>query len=170
MVNETQIDAMANVLRKLQESTNNAAQDIVTESKHTPELGFAVEVKRTQEGVSVSHYAIVAEKKAAALGFVKNFYHVIDTNTNEQIYKDLGLFESAMGIVKHLLYTNNIQRIERLVEFDASYVGHLIEAFGYKKKMKQLNESSVRYDIIAAKYTNARDKLDSAKMCILKAL
>lgn len=162
--------AMADVLRKLQEATGNAAQELVTDSKENPSLGFALEAQRTETGVSVSRYEIKTEKKTVQEGLVKTFYHVVDNTTGKTIHRDVGLFETAMGIVKHRLYTKNENKLRRLVDLDREYVGAMMETYGYKKRMSRLDESTVQYDVAAAKYSNAKERLTAIKMKILKAL
>lgn len=166
-----QTDAMADILRKLESSTQSAAETIVTESKRNPDLGFAVNASREVSGaVSVARYEIVPEKKTVSESFNKTFYSVVDNKTGQVLYNDLGLFESAMGIVKHMAFTGKQSKIDRLVELDTAYVGHMVETYGYKKKMSRLNESSVQYDVTSAKYSNSKEKMAGAKLRILKAL
>lgn len=162
--------AMADVLRKLQAATGEAAREVVTESKKKPDLGVALQAQRTDTGVTVSRYDIRSEKKTVQEGLVKTFYHVVDNKTGMEIHTDLGLFESAMGVVKHLLYTKDENKMRRLIDLDQEYVGAMMETYGYKKRMTRLDESSVQYDVASAKYSNARNKLSAAKVKILKAL
>lgn len=170
MVDQAQVNAMADVLRKLEGNAGSAAQEIVTESKRNPDLGFAVEAQRTELGVSVSRYDIRTEKKTVSEGLKKTFYHVVDNRTGEMVAEDLGLFESAMGIVKHLLYTKKTNAVDELIQLDTAYVGNMMETYGLKRRMKRLDESTAQYDVAAAKYSQSRQKLSAAKMNILKAL
>lgn len=170
MVDQAQVNAMADVLRKLESGTGSAAKDIVTESRRKPELGFAVEAERTETGVTVSRFDIRTEKKTVSEGLKKTFYHVVDNRTGEMVAEDLGLFESAMGIVKHLLYTKKENAAQELIRLDAAYVGNMVETYGLKKRMSRLDESTTQYDVAAAKYSQSRQKLSKAKMNILKAL
>jgi hypothetical protein len=163
-------NAMAEVLRKLQNVTKNTVTTVVTEGMDKPDFNVAVNTTRTKSGVSISRYDIQTEKKLVQEGLKKTFYRIIDNRTDKLIYEDLGLFESAMGIVKHMLYTHNTQRIERLIELDQEYVGAIMETYGYKQRMRRLNESSVQYDVAAAKYSKSRTKMATTKMKILKAL
>lgn len=163
-------NAMADVLRKLQNVTKSAVTTVVTEGMDNPDFNVAVNTTRTKSGVSISRYDIQTEKKLVQEGLKKTFYRIIDNKTGELIYEDLGLFESAMGIVKHMLYTHNTQRIERLIELDQEYVGAIMETYSYKQRMRRLNESSVQFDVAAAKYSKSRTKMATTKMKILKAL
>jgi hypothetical protein len=162
--------AMADVLRKLQAVSGNVAQTVVTESKVTPELGVAVQAKRTENGVSVSRYDIRTDKKQVQEGIGKTFYQIVDNRNGRVVYDDLGLFETAMGVVKHLLYTKDENRLNRLLDLDREYVGAMMELYSCKSRLKRLNENSVQYDVTTAKYSNARTRLSAAKIKILKAL
>lgn len=166
----SEVDAMGDVLRRLQEATGVFSQEIVTESKKNPDLGVAVQAQRTETGVSVSRYDIRTEKKTVQEGLKKTFYAIVDNRTGETVYEDLGLFESAMGVVKHLLYTGDEVKMKRLLQLDQEYVGAMMETYGYKNRLQRLDESSVQYDVASAKYSNAKTKLSAAKMKILKAL
>ena len=170
MVNQADINSMADLMRKLDTGSKSAAQSVVTESRITPDLGVAIELKRTETGVTVSRYDIKTTKRTIQEGLKKTFYSVIDNRTGDVVYDELGLFESAMGIVKHLLYTNNIQKVERILELDLAYTSTMVETFGYKHRMKHLNESTTQHDVAAAKYSNARTKLSSIKLKLLKSL
>lgn len=165
-----QTDAMADVLRKLQAATGDAAREIVTESETDYDLDMAWQTERTEDGVTISRYAIRTEKKTLGEGLKKTFYHVIDNETNEIVHEDLGLFETAMGMVKHMLYTHNTEKMNRLISLDQDYINSVVEMHGYKSRLKRLDESSTKYDVASAKYSNAKTRLQATKMKILKAL
>ncbi len=165
-----EVGAMHDVLAKLQEATNGAAYDVVTEGQRNPNLATAVNTTRTETGVSISRYDIRTEKKTVQEGLTKTFYSVIDNKTGMVVYDDLGLFESAMGIVKHMLYTRDDNKLQRVLDLDQEYVGAMMETYGYKQRLRRLDESSVQFDVTSAKYSNSRSKLSAAKMKILKAL
>jgi hypothetical protein len=167
---QDETNAMADVLRKLHAATNDAAKDLVTESKTNHDLDMAVKTRRTETGVSVSRFDIRTERKTVQEGLTKTFYSVIDNKTNNVIYDNLGLFESAMGIVKHKLYKTDEQKVQRILDLDQEYVGAVMETYRYKKKLTRLTESSVQHDVTSAKYSNARSKVGTVKMRLLKAL
>jgi len=162
--------AMHDVLAKLQEATNGAAYEMVNESQQDLELATAVNTQRNEQGVSVSRYDIRTEKKTVSEGLKKTFYYVVDNQTGRIVHDDLGLFESAMGIVKHMLYTKKQNKIDRIVELDQAYVGYVVETYGYKTRLTRLDESEVQYDVASAKYSNSKSKMQQAKMLLLKAL
>lgn len=163
-----QTDAMADVLRKFKTATSDSVTDLVNESRHDQELDMAINTTRTHNGVTVSKFDIVTERKDMGNGLAKTFYNVIDNDTGEKVYSNLALFESAMGLVKHELYTNNYQKIQRLVSLDQEYVGLVLELLSYKQKLKTLTEDTVKFDVTSAKYSNVKEKLKIAKKKILQ--
>lgn len=162
--------AMADVLRKLKDVTDRAVNSVVSDHKHDSVLEMAVNTTKTIAGVSVAQYEITTAKKQLVEGVIKTFYNIVDTGTQEVLYKDLALFESAMGIVKNLLYVHNPDKVTHLANLDAAYMGCLIETYAHKQKLKQLNENSVKFDVVTAKYSNSMTKMKMAKMQILKSL
>jgi len=165
-----QTDAMADVMRKLQAATGEAAYEMVAESASDADLGVAINTTRTEAGVSVSRYDIRATKKTVQEGINKTFYNITDNKTGTMLYDDLGLFETAMGVVKHTLFTKDENKVRRLLSLDQEYVGAVMEVYGLKNRLQRLDESSVQYDVASAKYSNSRTKLSAAKMKLLKAL
>lgn len=170
MPTRKEIDEMAKILAKLENATSTATQEMVTESAVNPESGLAVSTQRTQNGVTISKFDIQTDKKTVAEGLTKTFYQIVDNQTGEIIARDLGLFESAMGIVKHLLYTKKTNKAKDLIDLDGAYVGALIESYQHKKRMSRLDESTVAYDVTAAKYSQSKQRVGAAKVKILKAL
>jgi hypothetical protein len=165
-----QTSAMADVLRKLQAVSATTTQELVTESKRDPILSAAVNTVRSNSVVSVARYDIQTKKKTVQEGLTKTFYYVVDNKTKKIIHRDLGLFETAMGIVKHMLYTGNESRINILLNLDQEYVGAMMETYSHKTRLKRLDESTIQYDVTSAKYSNSKQKVQAAKMKLLKAL
>jgi len=162
--------AMHDVLARLQEATGVFSETIVSESKKNPDLGVAINTQRTDNGVSVSRYDIRTEKKPMQEGIKKTFYYIVDNRTGEMVHEDLGLFETAMGVVKHMLFTEDERKVKRILDLDQEYVGAMMEIYSHKQRLARLDESEVQYDVITAKYSNAKTKLGAAKLKLLKAL
>jgi hypothetical protein len=168
--NNPDIAAMADVMRRLQDVSNTVVSRVVTESKENKELETAVNMTRTLHGVTVSRYDIRTEKKTVQEGLSKTFYYIVDNNSGDTIHSDLGMFESAMGVVKHKLYTQDDSKVQRILDLDQEYVGAMMETYGYKSRINRLNEGSTQFDVTSAKYSNSRTKLGMAKLKLLKAL
>lgn len=160
------ITAMATILEKLQTATNHT---ITEYAKTDVNLQMAIATEPTENGVTISRYDIRTEKQAVAEGFMKTMYHIIDNRTGNIIYDEICMFESAMGVVKQLL-TNAPSKLDRIIELDRRYLGHMIESYSHKRKLRTLTEGSRTHDVSSAKYTMSRDKLATVKMKLLKAL
>jgi hypothetical protein len=166
----TDIAEMADVMRKLQAVSETVVSRVVTAGQSNPALEAAVNMTRTSIGVTVSQYDIRTVKKTVQEGLSKTFYYIVDNNSGDTIHSDLGLFESAMGVVKHKLYTQDDSKVQRILDLDQEYVGAMMETYGYKSRINRLDEGSVQFDVTSAKYSNSRTKLGMTKLKLLKAL
>ena len=129
------------------------------------DLKVAMTQTITEQSITVQNYRIdiISEQFA---GREKNFYNVVDGK--EIIHSDLALFETAMGIVKGLLFDND-SKVNRLLELDNRYASSLQEAATYKMKCKTIVESS-KHDIAMAKQGAAVYKMKEIKKQIKSAL
>jgi hypothetical protein len=143
-----EVDEMYNILSKLNEATNAAATNVVKQSST---------VKSENDNVGIGGYHIVLNKQIVE-GFKKTYYTITQDGT--EIYENLALFESAMAIVKKLMFNKN--GIEKIVDYDNRYASVLLEAAQYKNRMKVITEG-VKYDIYVAKHTSAVDKMKNIK-------
>tara|TARA_R110000851_G_scaffold285078_1_gene438699 strand:+ start:405 stop:1004 length:600 start_codon:yes stop_codon:yes gene_type:complete len=162
--------AMADILRKLQKATSESAVELVTETTRNSNLGVAMHTTRTATGVAVARYNVDTEKKTVQEGLTKTFYNITDSGTGKIVHDNLGLFETAMGIVKHLLYTGNSDKVSRLIALDQEYIGAVMETYRHKSRLKRLDENAVQFDVTAAKYSNSKTTVQVTKMKLLKAL
>lgn len=160
------IAAMANILNKL----NEATEQVVTQHAPTDvDLRMAITTEPIENGVTISRYDIRTEKQMVAEGLQKTMYQVIDNRQGRVVYDELCLFESAMGIVKGLL-SKRTNKIDRIRDLDQHYLGHMIESYSHKRKLKTLMEDTSEHDVSSAKYTLSRDKMAATKMKLLKTL
>ena len=126
------------------------------------DLRVAMTQKTQENSVSVQQYRIdviqedFADKK-------KNFYNIYEHN--ELLYKDIALFESAMGIVKNLMRGRS-QSVKDIEKADLDYNNALYEVYMFKSKSKRPNNQ----DVMLAKLDHAQSKLSEAKSKILKRL
>ena len=97
-------------------------------------------------------------------GKQKRFYNVVDGN--KIIYRELGLFETAMGIVKNLMLGKS-SRVQELVTHDNSYMDNLYEVYMHNTRIKR---GTVNEDVAVAKLSKAKSKVAEAKSKILKRL
>lgn len=154
---------MYSILSKLQDATESATKKVIKETKNNPDLSAAT-FKENNINVN-GQYSIDIVKKKVAQGISKKFYNISDATGI--IYEDICLFESAMGIIKSLMDSNN--KLNGILELDGRYGSYLAEAAMYKVKVKTLKEGH-KQDIALAKQSNALSKMSSYKKQIKNLL
>lgn len=156
-------EGMLKILQKLDEATTQVTKEIVKESENDIELSA---INKKGDTVTVNNYEITMEKTTIVPGIRKTFYNIKDGD--KTIYSELALFETAMGIVKGLLFDNS-SKVERLLELDNRYASSLQEAATYKMKCKTIVEV-YKHDIAMAKQGAAVSKMKEIKKQIKSAL
>lgn len=159
--------AMADVLSKLEAATTSATQQIVESANVDTQM--AISTERTATGVDIAGYEVVIEKKTVDK-IVKNFYTIVEKSTGTALYSELGLFESAMSIVKRLMLDKGTDAIDRIVANDDQYTSALLESYDYKRRLKSKLITEAKADIYQAKYDAANEKMRMAKSKIIKTL
>ena len=148
-------------LHKVQDATDSAATNIVTESER-----FIESVNKATESVGIDKFNIVLEQHNIS-GYVKTYYTVAENGV--RIYENLALFESAMAIIKNELFKNDVNKSKAILEYDSRYASALEEAAKQKRRQKTLTES-IESDIAAAKHSVATEKMHKMKIAIKKLL
>ena len=148
-------------LHKVQDATDSAATNIVTESERLIES-----VNKATESVGIDKFNIVLEQHNIS-GYVKTYYTVAENGV--RIYENLALFESAMAIIKNELFKNDVNKSKAILEYDSRYASALEEAAKQKRRQKTLTES-IESDIAAAKHSVATEKMHKMKIAIKKLL
>lgn len=156
-------EGMLSILQKLDEATTQVTKEIVKESENDIELSA---LDKKGDTITVNDYQITMEKTTIVPGIRKTFYNIKEGN--EIIHKELALFETAMGIIKGLLFDND-SKVNRLLELDNRYASTLQEAATYKMKCKTIVES-YKHDIAMAKQGAAVSKMKEIKKQIKSAL
>lgn len=154
---------MLKILQKLDEATTQVTKDIVKESENDIELSA---LDKKGDTISVNDYQITMEKTYIVPGIKKTFYNIY--KGDQLLHKELALFETAMGIVKGLLFDKS-HKVEKLLELDNRYASTLQEAATYKLKCKTIVES-YKHDIAMAKQGAAVSKMKEIKKQIKSAL
>lgn len=151
-----EVDEMYNILSKLEEATNNAAEYIVVEEDEEINKNF---------GVGNLNIELI---DTTVSGYKKTYYNIVKDDII--IHKELALFETAMTIVKGYI-TENEKNIDKLLELDSRYDSNLLEAAGYKKRIRNLTESNAfKQDVYLAKHSTAIKKMRAIKAEIKKML
>ena len=154
---------MLEILQKLDEATTKVTKNIIKESRDDIELAA---MNKKGNSVRVEDYEVVLEKAQVVPGIKKTFYTI--KQGNKVIHEQLSLFETAMGVVKGLLFEID-SKVERLLDLDNRYVSALQEAATYKVKCRTINEQN-KIDIAMAKQGAAVSKMKDIKNQIKSAL
>jgi hypothetical protein len=153
---------------KLDFVTEKSVKSLVERSKTDAELAMAIATTRTETGVQIGEF-FIEKQEFDISGLKKNYYNIIDTEQDEVLYSELAMFESVMGIVKRLLTSNSTQKTDAIAKLDEEYDRNLLEAYGYKHRLKNTKDTMKR-DVYEAKYSNAMAKVKTTKHRILKTL
>jgi hypothetical protein len=128
------INAMADVLKKLDSVSSRIVDEMITESTHDAEIKTAISTIRNDQGVKVGLYQIMIKEDDKRLAG-KQYYSIYNTRTGDVIADDLSLYETALNVVKLMNnghYANSIS-VRKLFEHDDSYTAHRQDALRYKR-------------------------------------
>lgn len=167
---DSDIDAMKNILQKLQNVGNKTTKELIQESTTSREVKEALSTRRTKTGVSVGQYEIrvrVDESRKRSM----NYFDVIQSDTRVAIAKDLILYEAALILTKLLNRgeTINGTKVKRLLRLEETYYKHRVDAARYRVKNKQCikNGDYNRAEIFEHRYDDTRAKALQAKREII---
>lgn len=149
-VSSRDIQAMANVLEKFNQAVNQTHRELMQESVHDAHTAEALITERDAHNVRIGPYKIsvrMDEHRVAG----KQYYDVIHSATGDKLAHELSLYEAAHGLVKLLnsgKYINHPE-VRELLEAEATYTGHRIDAIRYHKmihvaeKQNQIHKVSI---------------------------
>lgn len=135
-VTTADINAMANVLEKLNKVSNEVVNEMIVESEYNPALEMELNTVKTDNSIKIGRYQIMIKEDANRLAG-KQYYSIYNTRTNDVIADDLSLYETALTVVKMLnsgKFANNPE-IRKLFDHDEAYTSHKQDAIRYKRSM-----------------------------------
>jgi hypothetical protein len=154
-----ELDKLSHAIDKQLRET---VDDLAKEALKDVELAIAMTQTVKENSVEVQNYRIdIVEHEFA--GRKKKFYNIIDTEINETLQEELGLFETALAMTKAYIL-GKVNTIAELETHDMEYCNALYEVYMHKSKT-HLSE-----DISLAKIDNATRKLKEAKQKIIRKL
>lgn len=151
---------MYNILHKLEEATKKAADKVILEAENDTSVLAAVATKENNNISINGDYNIELVQKYVIDGVKKKYYNIKDSEGNV-LYEDIALFESAMGIVKNLMFEKS-HKVDEIAKLDERYASYLTEAAIYKQR-SQTAKDVYRVDVAVAKQGNAVQKMGSIK-------
>jgi hypothetical protein len=157
------VNAMADVLTRLNSLSTGVVDTMLTESATMPEVQEALQIERNVDGVKVGRYQILVKEDQARLAG-KQFYSIYNSLTNDTIADDISLYETAISVVRLLNSGKfaNSSEVRKLFETDESYSSHRVDAIMFKRRLKTTKEISKR-DIYESRYQASLDRMMSAK-------
>lgn len=169
-VTQRDVQAMADVLKKLNGAISDVSANMVTESQYNNDLKEALVTSKNSDGVKIGAYQIKINQNDDRM-VNKQSFSVINKLSGETIAHELGLYEAAHGLVKLLNAGNFVNSIpiRELLESEAAYTSHKMDAIRYKRRMKkaQITKDS-SYDLYEARRQNSTDRAMIAKAKVKK--
>jgi hypothetical protein len=170
-VTRAEVDAMSQVLTRLNNVVGQVSTDILLESDKNPELAQALVTETTASGVKIGRYEIRINQDDSRL-VNKQHYSVVNKISGEVLAHELGLYEAAHGLVKMLnsgQYINS-QGVRELLEAEAAYTSHKMDAIRFKRRAKKslLEGKAHNNDLFEARREAAMDKAMAAKARVKK--
>jgi hypothetical protein len=153
--------AMYDILNKLN-TVDSTARMVAESAEQDVDLKVALTQKIEENSVSVQNYRIDIVLQEFA-GTQKHFYNVVEDN--KILYRELALFETAMGVVKKLMTGKS--GADEIVRYDEEYINNLYEVYTHKHRIKT---GTINEDIAQAKLDRAKTKLKESKDKILRRL
>lgn len=149
----------------LQEAINHAGHLVQKDSVSNK---LAASSKKVGDNLVFNNGLMIKTKKIDWLGQKKNFYDVYNTRTGKIEAKDLGLFITAMALVKSRTGHKSNNDMRRIIDMDLRYQQYLNDAaiFGIRLKSKKISNSKsdvyqVRMDESMLQCQRVKDEIRS---------
>lgn len=165
-VTSADINAMAQVLNRLNSVADSVVGDMVTESQHDPDTNMLLNTNRNKQGVRVGSYQIMIKEDPDRMAG-KQYYSIYNTVNQETIADDISLYETAISVVKLLnkgIYVNN-SLVRNLFEQDDTYTSRKQDAIRYKRsaKIAEKKGDESKKDVYESRYQASIDQAMIAK-------
>ena len=151
---------MFNILSKL-DKVDKTTRIVAENAQKDVELKMAITQKINENSVSVQNYRVDIILQPFA-GRQKKFYNVVEGD--RILYRELALFETAMGIIKSLM-TGKTSKVQELASYDEIYANNLYEVYMHNSRIKK---GTINEDVAVAKSDRAKQKMYEAKNKILR--
>jgi len=165
------VNAMADVLKRLEQAVTGTSHTMFMESSTDPELNLALVTKSIPQGVKVGIYKIqqkLDEHRMAG----KQYYDVINSLTGQTVAHELSLYEAAHGLVKLLnngKYFNSTE-VRELMEAESNYTSHKIDAVRYHRMMLKCQKIGdfAKSDLMETRKQSSMDRAMISKRLVKK--
>ncbi len=170
-VTSRDIQAMALVMEKFNQAVNQTHRELMQESVYDAHTAEALVTERHADDVRIGPYKISVRMDETRVAG-KQYYDVIHSATGDKLAHELSLYEAAHGLVKLLnsgKYINHPQ-VRELLEAEATYTGHRIDAIRYHKMIHAANKQNQisKLEIYEARKAASMDRAAQAKAKVKK--
>ena len=152
-VKTADIKAMENILNAFNNASTNVSKKVATTIN---------ESKRTQSGVEIGMFSV--EKNTDEL------FDIRDNRSNDTLFEDIRLYETAFIIAKHLNEGKKInsQEITKIMASNAIFEQYYYDALQHKHSYKVAKKRGDfnKMDIVEARFSRAKTEASVAKQKI----
>ena len=149
-VKTADVKAMENILSAFNSASTNVASKVATTIN---------EAKKTNVGVDIGMYSV--EKND------DGYYDIRDNRTNDTLFEDLYIYETAFVIAKHLNEGKKInsEQITRVMSTNALFEHYYEDALVHKNAFKKAKarKDLQKMDVAEARFGRAKDEAAKAK-------
>lgn len=149
-VKSTDIKAMENILTAFNSASSNVAQKVATTIN---------ESKKTEKGVDIGLFSVENNSDG--------YFDIRDSRTNDTLFEDLLIYETAFIIAKHLNDGKKINssEITQVMASNAVFEQYYNDALQHKHsyKMAKKNKNIGKMDIAEARFSRAKAEAGHAK-------
>ena len=170
-VTQRDIQAMAAVLEKFNSAVTQTQSQLMTESVTDSRVAEALVTEKQTTSIRIGHYKIAVRMDESRVAG-KQYYDVIHGVTGEKLASELSLYEAAHGLVRLLnagKYVNS-QQVRDLLEAEASYTGHRIDAIHFHKMARKAHAKNLasKADLYEDRKAASMDRAAQAKATLKK--
>lgn len=144
------VKAMENILKGFNNASSNVAAKVATTIN---------ESKKTTSGVEMGMFAV--EKN------IDGYYDIRDSRTNDTLFEDLYIYETAFVIASHLNKGKkvNSNEVTKIMASNAVFEQYYSDALTFKNTYKNAKKSKniAKMDIAEARFSRAKSEAAKAK-------
>jgi hypothetical protein len=165
-VTTQEVQAMADVLRRLDEAVNRTHDQMISERHMDPHLQEALITESVPGGVKIGVYEILQHQDNTRVAG-HQYYSVINKHTQETLAHELSLYEAAHGLVKLLNRGEfiNSSAVRALLEAESVYTGQKIDAVHHHRHMRAAERrgDSTKAQLMESRKQASMDRAMKAK-------
>ena len=149
-MNTFHVGKFKGILQTLDSVTNKSLEIIIKNSYKDADKSLLLSMKRTETGVQFLKYNIEIEQ-VVFIDKPKRYYHINSNATEQRLYSNITLFESAVAIIKSLTYKSDLLGAQRIFKLDERYDRLLVDSIFHRHHMQ--NAADIRqYELYQTRF------------------